>query len=528
MTTSSPPPRGVRVLIVEDSASDVELMLRALRDAGFAPQHARVDNAAAMRDALAQQPWEVVLSDYYMPEFDAPAALAVLQDRGVDIPFIVVSGSVGEDTAVAAMRAGARDYVMKDRLQRLGPAVARALEDSATRRERRQLERQLQESQKLEALGRLAGGVAHDFNNVLTAVLGSTELLLLETPPDAATREELAIIREAATRAQDLIRQLLAFSARQVLTPAVVDLGALVKHVGKMLRRLIGEDIALTLERAPDLGAIRVDTGQIEQVLVNLAVNARDAMPEGGRLTLATSNVDLREGDAGDLPAGRYVLLHVSDTGVGMDHATLARVFEPFFTTKAHGKGTGLGLATVYGIVRQSGGHITADSRPGAGAAFRIYLPRVEAVVEVAGDATPVAAPVPGTGTILIAEDDPLVRTLARKVLQQAGYAVLVAAGGAEALRLADEHPGPVDLLVTDVVMPGMNGRELMRQLVRRRPGVRVLYLSGYSDEAVERHGVLDPGTAFMQKPFTPAALAAKVRTVLQGEPGAGSQPGGT
>ncbi|MGH7568425.1 MAG: response regulator [Gemmatimonadales bacterium] len=503
------------MLIVEDSVSDVELMLRALRGAGFAPQHVRVESAAAMRDALAQQPWDVVLSDYYMPEFDAPAALGVLQERGADIPFIVVSGSVGEDTAVAAMRAGARDYVMKDRLQRLGPAVARALEDSATRREARQLERQLLESQKLEALGRLAGGVAHDFNNVLTAVLGSTELLLLETPPDAAAQEELGIIREAATRAQDLIRQLLAFSARQVLTPAVVDLGALVKNVGRMLRRLIGEDITLTLERAPDLGAIRVDPGQLEQVLVNLAVNARDAMPEGGRLTLATSNVDLTEGDAGELPAGRYVLLRVSDTGVGMDRDTLARAFEPFFTTKARGKGTGLGLATAYGIVRQSGGHITVDSRPGGGATFRMYLPRVEAAVDVAGDAAPVATPVAGTGTILIAEDDPLVRTLARKVLEQAGYAVLVAAGGAEALRLAEEHPGPVDLLVTDVVMPGMNGRELMRQLVQRRPGVRVLYLSGYSDDAVERHGVLDPGTAFMQKPFTPAALAAKVRAVL-------------
>ena len=507
------PDTPLRVLIVEDSPADAELMLRELRRGGFAPIHERVDTAEAMRAALARQMWDVVLSDFYLPSFDAPGALATLQGRGDDVPFIVVSGSVGEDTAVAVMRSGATDYIMKDRLQRLAPAVARALQDAAVRRERRQLQHQLLQAQKLEAIGRLAGGVAHDFNNVLTAILGSTELLLLDTPAGVAAREELEIVRDAATRAQELIRQLLAFSARQVLQPAVVDLNALVESLGRMLRRLIGEDVTLTTAPGAGLGAVRVDPGQIEQVLVNLAVNARDAMPDGGRLTIGASNADVV--DSGNVPRGRYVVLQVTDTGVGMTPEILARVFEPFFTTKERGKGTGLGLATVYGIVQQSGGHVEVDSAPGAGTTFRIYLPRVEAPVEAPPEAAPVTAPEEGSETVLVAEDERLVRVLVRKTLTQAGYRVLEAGGGEEALRLAARHDGTIHLLVTDVVMPGMSGRELMRRLAEVRPNVKVLYMSGYSDEAVERHGVLDPGTAFMQKPFTPSVLARRVREVL-------------
>jgi len=407
---------------------------------------------------------------------------------------------------------------MKDRLQRLAPAVTRAVEGAAVRRERRQLEEQLQHSQRMEAVGRLAGGIAHDFNNVLTAVLGSIELLLLDAPPDRPHREELDIIRDAATRAKDLIRQLLAFSARQVLQPMVVDLNHLVKDIAKMLRRLIGEDVALETTLAPGLGAVRVDTGQIEQVLVNLAVNARDAMPQGGRLAIATGNIELdgtRASPAATVPPGRYVLLQVSDTGAGMDALVQAHVFEPFFTTKPRGKGTGLGLATVYGIVRQSGGHITLDSALGQGATFRIYLPRVEAPLDAARGSSPVVAPAAGNETILVAEDERLVRVLAQKVLERAGYRVVVAVGGADALALAERHDGPIHLLLTDVVMPEMNGRDLARRLAALRPGVRVLYMSGYADEAVAQHGVLDPGTAFLQKPFTPEGLAKKVRSVL-------------
>jgi len=514
-----PPPRApLRVLIVEDSIADTDLMLRALGQAGFEPSHERVESADAMRAALVRQPWDVVLSDYTMPGFDAPAALAVLQAHGSDAPFIVVSGSVGEDTAVAAMRAGATDYIMKDRLQRLAPAVARAVADAGVRRERRRLEQQLFQAQKMDAVGRLAGGIAHDFNNVLTAILGAVELGLLDAPQPGPLREELEIIRDAATRAKDLIRRLLAFSARQVLQPTVLDLNHLVSDIAKMLRRLIGEDVELVL--APDavLGAVRADAGQLEHVLVNLAVNARDAMPQGGRLTISTTNVELSGGNSSPVPEGppgAYVRLAVTDSGVGMDADTRAHLFEPFFTTKPRGKGTGLGLATVYGIVRQSGGHIAVDTAPGRGSAFHIYLPRVAEAPEAAGSARAVVAPAPGRETVLLAEDEQLVRLLARKILEQAGYTVLVAAGGAEALQLATQHAGPIDLLVTDVVMPEMSGRELVHRLAEQRPQTRVLYMSGYADEAIERHGVLDPGTAFIQKPFTPAGLARKVREVL-------------
>src|SRR2546425_2612783 len=286
------------------------------------------------------------------------------------------------------MHAGATDYVMKDRLQRLAPAITRAMQAAAVRRESQQLQDQLLHSQRLEAVGRLAGGMAHDFNNVLTAVLGSVELLLLDTPPDRPHREELDIIRDAAMRAKDLIRRLLAFSARQVLQPTVLDLNRLVTDIGKMLRRLIGEDVKVETALAPELGAVRVDAGQIEQVLVNLAVNARDAMPQGGNLTIRTTNVLVDgKGDppAPAIPAGRYVLLGISDSGVGMDGVIRAHLFEPFFTTKPHGKGTGLGLATVYGIVRQSGGYIGVDSAPGPGATVRIYLPRVDAPLDPTG-----------------------------------------------------------------------------------------------------------------------------------------------
>jgi len=514
----------IRVIIIEDSDADVELVLRALEKGGYAPRHERVQSATELRAALGHGPWDIVLSDYYLPGFDALAALAILRGVTEDTPLIVVSGSVGEDTAVAAMQAGAADYVMKDRLQRLAPAVARVVAAAGEHRERRELEQRLLQSQKMDAVGRLAGGVAHDFNNVLTAILGSVELLLTDER-GMERREELDIIRDAATRAQDLIRQLLAFSARQVLQPTVLDCNGLVKNLSKMLRRVIGEDIELTTTLEPGLGAIRADAGQLEQVLVNLAVNARDAMPEGGRLVIATANADFDAAhavpdEAPPLPPGRYVVLRVTDSGTGMEPQVQARIFEPFFTTKPQGKGTGLGLATVYGIVRQSGGHIDVDSVVGRGTTFRIYLPRADAAAEAPATAAAAAPPPPPPGreTVLLAEDDPLVRLLARKVLEKAGYTVLVAESGADALALAERHTGAIDLLVTDVVMPEMSGRELMRRLTQRHDRIKVLYVTGYADEAVAHHGVLDPGTAFLPKPFTPERLTRKLREVLDGE----------
>ena len=385
--------------------------------------------------------------------------------------------------------------------------------------EQRHLEEQFRQAQKMEAVGQLAGGIAHDFNNLLTAILGNTQLLLRDLPPGDSMRSDVEEIRKASERAASLTRQLLAYSRRQMLQPEVLDLNMVVGEMDKMLRRLIGEHIALVTVLAPDLGRVRADPNQIEQVLVNLAVNARDAMANGGggTLTIETANVDLDEeftqAHLGSKP-GPYALLAVSDTGTGMDATVRAHLFEPFFTTKEVGKGTGLGLATVYGIVKQSDGYIAVHSEPGHGASFKIYLPRL------ATRPTTPAAPVKvaaarGTETILVVEDEPAVLTLSQRALEAHGYVVLAASDATTALRLVERHGGMIHLLLTDVVMPGMSGRDLADQLAARRPGSRVLYMSGYPGDAVVHEGELKPGSAFLQKPFSPDGLARKVRAVL-------------
>jgi PAS domain S-box-containing protein len=388
--------------------------------------------------------------------------------------------------------------------------------------ERRQLEEQLRQAQKLESLGLLAGGIAHDFNNIITAITGYADLIADQLPPGDSVRDEVAEITRAAEKAALLTYQLLAFSRKQLLRPETLSLNTIVADVSRMLRRVIGEDISLVVRGVEELGQASADPGQIGQVILNLAVNARDAMPNGGTLTIETANVELDDDNAatdGSMPRGPHVMLAVRDTGTGMSTDVRARIFEPFFTTKGIGKGTGMGLATVYGIVSQSGGHVSVESEPGQGTTFKVYLPRV---AEAARSAAAPARDLPfarGTETVLLVEDEEVVRRLARRALETCGYTVLEAGNGEEAVALSASRAAHIDILITDVVMPKMSGRELVEHLSVTRPGLKILYMSGYTDDAVVHRGVLNEATHFLQKPFTMRALARKIRDVLDGPP---------
>ncbi|HUF28114.1 MAG TPA: ATP-binding protein [Gemmatimonadaceae bacterium] len=384
--------------------------------------------------------------------------------------------------------------------------------------ERRELEAQLRHAQKMEAVGSLAGGIAHDFNNVLTAIKSFSELVLDDLPPDSPSRRDVGEIREAADRAAALTRQLLAFSRRQLLQPLLLDPNAVLQTLTVILGRLLGGDVECVWRLHPDVDLVRADPSQLEQIVMNLAVNARDAMPGGGRLSIETANaeVDAHSSAMRELPPDNYVVLAISDTGVGMDPATRARIFEPFFTTKAAGQGTGLGLSTVYGIVRQSGGHIFVESEPGRGTTFRIYLPRAE---KAAGPDRRAAHPLPslpaGTETVLLVEDDAAVRMVASRILLRQGYRVLEARSPSEALEVVTSHPTTIELVLTDLVLPEMGGRELAERLLDVRPKMSVLYMSGYTDDAVIRRGLLEPGMPFISKPFTVEGMVRTVRETL-------------
>jgi PAS domain S-box-containing protein len=758
----------LRVLVVEDSENDTALLIRQLSKTGFDPDHVRVETAEELEEALEREPWDVVLSDYTLPRLDAPTALGIVKGSGRDVPFIVISGTVGEDIAVQTMRAGAHDYLMKDQLTRLGEAIRREMRDARVREKQRRtaeelqrsaetwtetfdaisdmvcvispdhevlqineagceliglpgerivgrrcyelvhgtdgpvaecpclisrrtmrpatteyeqdgrayeldawpilrpaggieafvhivkdvsmlrrtqralveserkyralvedmqdvvfmlddqgrfefvssaartfgyrpeeflgrsferfvhaddlaalrrslartmeghvhpfefrvydakgelrhvrvtsrpvvtdgetrgaqgvisdvtqqkrMEEQLRLAQKMEAIGQLAGGVAHDFNNLLTVINNYTRLALHELG-SGPVHDDLEEVRKAGERAAALTRQLLAFSRKQVLRPEVLDLNAVVRGLESMLRRLLGEDVEIVVKLKEGLGSVEADPGQLEQVVMNLAVNARDAMISGGTLLIETDEVCLDEEYARrhvSVTPGRYVLLCVSDTGEGMDAATRERIFEPFFTTKGKGKGTGLGLATVYGIVKQSGGNIWVYSEPDHGTSFKIYLPRTPGQVAAAarGRAPEV---VRGDETVLVVEDEQSVRRLIVRVLQTHGYRVLTAESGDHALEVCHESGDDIDLLLVDVVMPRMSGRELAGRLAGSIPELAVLYMSGYTDNAIVHHGVLEPGTRFIAKPFTDRSLARKVREVL--DEGRRSQP---
>ena len=640
---------ALRVLIVEDSEPDTLLVCRELARGNYEVTHRRVDTPAAMTEALRSGEWDLVISDFSLPGLTAMDALSALAASLHDIPCIVVSGTTEEEAAVDALRSGARDFIVKDRLARLLPAVARELREAAERRQKRaaeaalaeatsqmrfaleaagvgtwqsdfvtgrtiwsevlerlhgkapgtfgrtfaafmdaidpddrqrmsevitlatrdhaearleyrvtwpdgsihwiagvgqtfydetgrplraagigmditrqkQLEEQFRQAQRMESIGNLAGGIAHDFNNLLTAILGYSNVLLEDAASAGCSdqmKADLQGIRAAGERAATLTNQLLAFSRRQIIQPRVLSVNAIVKDLQPMLRRLIREDIALTTRLSPELCLVSMDIGQLEQVIVNLAVNARDAISNAGTIAIETARVDLDETDATvhlELPPGPYVRLAMSDTGVGMPPEIIARIFEPFFTTKPQGVGTGLGLATIYGIVKQNHGDVSVSSEPGKGSTFTIHVPRVDAPIDTEKEAVQAAAR-SGVETILLVEDDVQVRALAKTVLVRKGYVVIEAANAEEALRLVTHRrTGDIDLLLTDVVMPGMSGRQLVERVSEQYRGLKVLYMSGYTDDAIVHYGVLHSSVAFLRKPFTPATLANAVRAVL-------------
>jgi PAS domain S-box-containing protein len=635
----------LRLLVVDDNALDAELECAALRDGGFEPSFHLVATREDYLQALDENDFDLVLSDYSLPAFDGLTALRLFLARELDKPFVLVSGTIGEEVAIESLRAGATDYVLKTRLERLAPVVKRALDEKeelrrrkraekALRRsernlrslidnapygifraelsgrfvlvnpallkilgytseaelravalrdvflngeeagqltgfaergeafsglefawkrkdakpitvrlsgrpvrkeqdiaveviaeditERRALQEQLLQAQKMEAVGRLAGGVAHDFNNLLTVIIGYAELLRDRLADRKDDRHYAEGVWQAAKKATLVTQQLLAFSRKQVVTPRVIDLNKALEDVGKLLPRLIGEDIHISFQLAPDAGKIKIDPGQVEQVIINLAVNARDAMPRGGQLTFETGNVRLTAEDCRrlhDVGPGNYLRFAVTDNGLGMDAATQSRIFEPFFTTKEKGEGTGLGLATVYGIVKQSAGDIALHSAPGNGARFEIFFPRVDLAVDSEASQSVTHTP-PGSETILLVEDEESVRALVRQVLKRKGYNVLEAEHVSQALQICREHGGTIDLVVTDVVMPEMSGRDLATQLTALRPQMKVLYMSGYTDDATLRRGILPRGTSFLQKPFTPEVLVRAIHDVIHGGAG--------
>jgi hypothetical protein len=647
--------RPLRVLIVEDSDDDAEMLHRALRRAGFDVIHRQVQSADTMREALLHEPWDLVISDFSMPQFSAVAALSILQQTSIDVPLIIVSGTIGEDRAVEAMRHGACDFLTKAQLARLGPAIERELREADRRRARRaaeqalvesgararfaleaagvgtwetdlatgetrwsplleqlhglpaggftgtfeafiglldhgdrqrvrdemarafrdgddshleyrvtwpdgsvhwiaglgrtvvgadgqptkaagigldvssrkQLEEQFRQAQKMEAVGQLAGGIAHDFNNLLVAIIGYSELLLERVADQADIAADIQEIKNAGERASRLTSQLLAFSRKQAVVPRIVDLNQVIRDMDRMLSRLIAADVTLEITAAPSLARTKVDPSQVEQVLVNLVVNARDAMPRGGRLRVGTANVVLDAAFArhhvGAVP-GRYVALTVTDGGSGMKPEVLVRVFEPFFTTKPIGKGTGLGLSTVYGIVKQNGGYVTVDSTPGVGTTFTTYWPQVDAPVTGLRTHGSSAGALKGSETILLVEDEEGVRELARRILERYGYRVLPARDAAEAMAIEEHHDGTIHVLLTDLVMPGLNGASLAQRLVLRRPAMPVIYMSGYAHNAAVSFGSVGERTCFLQKPFPMERLAATVRECLDRQTGAQPQ----
>jgi two-component system cell cycle sensor histidine kinase/response regulator CckA len=518
----------VRILLVEDDEDDFLLTGKLLKKNERTTFDVKwVISPTAALKAL-EEPYDACLVDYHL---GADTGLLFIEQailRGFNGPLILLTGRGDHDIDIEVMKAGAADYLVKDEMtpQLLERVIRHAIERKLTQAALARSEEQLRQAQKMEAMGSLAGGVAHDFNNLLSIVLSYSELCAEGLQAGDRMREDLQQITEAGLRAAGLTRQLLAFSHQQVLEPVVLDLNVVFGKMEQMLRRLIGEDVEFVSQIGRDLRRIRADVGQVEQVIMNLVVNARDAMPRGGTLTVTTRDVSLDETYASQhvgVKPGAHVLLTVSDTGTGMDRATLARIFEPFFTTKEVGKGTGLGLATVFGIMRQSGGSICVNSELGVGTTFEVYFPMVEGALSRRRSEAPALdrESLFGTETVLLVEDDERVRSLVRAILLKFGYLVLEAHTAGDAFLVSEQHQGVIDLLLTDVVMPRMSGRQLADRLLLARPEMKVLYMSGYTNDAVVRHGVSNSTIAFIQKPITPEPLMRKIREVLNPDGGA-------
>ncbi len=505
----------IRVLFIGEAGADA--VGAELERGGYLPAFGRATTQADLDAALTGN-WDIAISDFALADFGALEALRTIHEKAIDLPVIVVSGKIKDSDVLSVLKAGAADHMTRSNLMRLNAAVEREIRAAKSRRDRVRLEEQFHQAQKMEAVGRLAGGVAHDFNNLLTVITGYSDLLLTSRDLKDNQRTALEEIRRSAERGGALTHQLLAFSRRQPMVSRAVHVNDLIIQIEKMLRRLIGEDIDLVTIPAATQDTVTADPGRLEQVLMNLVVNARDAMPHGGKLTIETATVHLGDTFSAKhlgVPAGPHVTISITDTGVGMDEETQSHLFEPFFTTKGPGSGTGLGLATAYGIIRQSGGAIGMFSELGAGTTARIYLPLAETKSPVATEKAAADSTLNGVETILVVEDEARVRKLIVDVLTARGYRVMEATRGEEAIRICRQLKGKIDLAVIDVVMPEMSGPDLVRQVAPVCPAMRVLFMSGYTDEAIVHHGIPQSGAAFLQKPFLPDSLSRKVREVL-------------
>jgi signal transduction histidine kinase len=515
---------SVKLLVVDDNQFYCRMLQTTLTEWGYDVVTAG-DGRQAWELLRGPDAPRLALIDWMMPEMDGLELCRRVRAAAMPGPpyLILLTAKGGKENIITGLEAGADDYIPKpfdlDELRARLRVGLRIVELQAALAARvRELEDALSGAQKMEAIGRLAGGVAHDFNNLLTIILNGADMVLAGDRLDDRQRELLHMVRQAGERGAGLTQQLLAFSRKQILSPEVLDLNALVADLQRMLRRLINEDIELATVLDPQPGRVQADRGQLVQVIMNLVVNARDAMPLGGRLTITTRNEEVAEPRGRgprSVPPGSYVVLGIRDTGCGMDEGTLGHLFEPFFTTKGPGQGTGLGLATVYGIVKQSGGAIQVESAPNQGATFCIFLPRTEKELAPATGAGPAPARCPGRETVLLVEDEDQVRVMARRVLESNDYTVLEARDGTEALHIGLQARGPIHLMLTDVVLPRTSGPQLAGRLEPLRPNMKILFMSGYTDDAITQHSVASSGRPFLQKPFTAAGLAGKVREVL-------------